>query len=42
MLGLPDLAVRHREHVGAEGLGPWCAMSDPLRTGNTAASVGVV
>jgi M6 family metalloprotease-like protein len=32
MLGLPDLAARP-ENVGSEGLGPWCAMSDPNRSG---------
>ena len=32
VLGLPDLAAR-TENIGSEGLGPWCAMSDPLRTG---------
>src|SRR5262249_8754063 len=28
VLGLPDLAAR-TENIGSEGLGPWCAMSDP-------------
>jgi hypothetical protein len=32
LLGLPELAAR-TENIGSEGLGPWCAMSDPLRTG---------
>jgi M6 family metalloprotease-like protein len=32
MLGLPDLAAR-TENIGSEGLGPWCAMSDPNRSG---------
>lgn len=32
MLGLPDLAARS-ENIGSEGLGPWCAMSDPNRSG---------
>jgi hypothetical protein len=32
MLGLPELAAR-TENLGSEGLGPWCAMSDPLRIG---------
>ena len=32
LLGLPDLAAR-TENVGSEGLGPWCAMSDPFPTG---------
>ncbi len=31
MLGLPDLAARS-ENVGSEGLGVWCAMSNPLTT----------
>jgi len=31
VLGLPDLAAR-TENVGSEGLGPWCAMSDPIAT----------
>lgn len=29
MLGLPDLAARP-ENQGSEGLGPWCAMSNPF------------
>ena len=32
LLGLPDLAAR-TENIGSEGLGPWCALSDPARTG---------
>ena len=32
VLGLPDLAAR-TENAGSEGLGPWCAMSDPYTTG---------
>jgi M6 family metalloprotease-like protein len=32
LLGLPDLAARS-ENVGSEGLGPWCALSDPARSG---------
>jgi len=32
LLGLPELAAR-TENIGSEGLGPWCAMSDPLRAG---------
>jgi M6 family metalloprotease-like protein len=32
LLGLPDLAAR-TENIGSEGLGPWCAMSDPNRSG---------
>ena len=36
MLGLPDLAAR-TENVGSEGLGPWCAMSDPTPHGPAAA-----
>jgi M6 family metalloprotease-like protein len=32
LLGLPELAARS-ENIGSEGLGPWCAMSDPARTG---------
>ena len=32
LLGLPELAAR-TENIGSEGLGPWCSMSDPLRTG---------
>jgi M6 family metalloprotease-like protein len=31
MLGLPDLAAR-TENRGSEGLGAWCAMSNPLKT----------
>lgn len=31
LLGLPDLAAR-TENAGSEGLGPWCAMSDPYAT----------
>lgn len=31
LLGLPDLA-RRTENAGSEGLGPWCAMSDPFVT----------
>jgi M6 family metalloprotease-like protein len=31
VLGLPDLAAR-TENAGSEGLGPWCAMSDPYTT----------
>ena len=31
VLGLPDLAAR-TENAGSEGLGPWCAMSDPHTT----------
>jgi M6 family metalloprotease-like protein len=31
VLGLPDLAAR-TENVGSEGLGRWCAMSDPFTT----------
>jgi M6 family metalloprotease-like protein len=32
VLGLPDLAAR-TENIGSEGLGPWCAMSDPYPSG---------
>jgi M6 family metalloprotease-like protein len=32
VLGLPDLAARP-ENVGSEGLGVWCAMSNPLGNG---------
>src|SRR5262249_3167859 len=32
VLGLPDLAARP-ENPGSEGLGVWCAMSNPLTTG---------
>jgi M6 family metalloprotease-like protein len=32
MLGLPDLAAR-TENPGSEGLGAWCAMSNPFSTG---------
>jgi M6 family metalloprotease-like protein len=32
VLGLPDLAAR-TESLGSEGLGVWCAMSDPLAVG---------
>ena len=32
VLGLPDLAAR-QENRGSEGLGVWCAMSDPFNTG---------
>lgn len=31
MLGLPDLAAR-TENIGSEGLGKWCALSDPFAT----------
>ena len=31
-LGLPDLAAR-RENPGSEGLGVWCALSNPFATG---------
>ena len=31
LLGLPDLAAR-TENAGSEGLGSWCAMSDPYTT----------
>ena len=31
VLGLPDLAARP-ENQGSEGLGPWCAMSNPFNT----------
>jgi hypothetical protein len=31
VLGLPDLAARP-ENQGSEGLGPWCAMSNPFAT----------
>ena len=32
VIGLPDLAAR-TENQGSEGLGPWCAMSNPFNTG---------
>ena len=31
VLGLPDLAAR-TENIGSEGLGPWCALSNPFTT----------
>jgi M6 family metalloprotease-like protein len=31
VIGLPDLAARP-ENQGSEGLGPWCAMSNPFNT----------